>query len=167
LIEDAMNYCPQPVQPSSVAVRTATTDDLDALVPLFDAYRQFYGQPTDVGLAHRFLSERMARSESHVLLATMTGATATALGFAQLYPLYSSVQCRRSLVLNDLYVVPGYRKQGVAWALLARARHVATLLGAASMTLQTAPANTRARSLYERFGFMRDDEFQTFILALS
>jgi ribosomal protein S18 acetylase RimI-like enzyme len=152
----------------SVVVRSATTDDLDALAPLFDAYRQFYDQPTDLGLAHRFLSERMARSESHVLLATAAdGTSATALGFAQLYPMHSSVQCRRTLVLNDLFVAAGHRRQGVAWALLDAAKRVATLHGATLMTLQTARTNTRARALYERFGFVPDDGFQTYLLALS
>lgn len=163
-----MNSPLQPLQPPSVAVRSATTSDLDALVPLFDAYRQFYGQRSDLALARRFLSERLARSESHVLLATQsTDVTEAALGFAQLYPMYSSVQCRRTLVLNDLYVAPANRQQGVAWALLDHAGRVATLMGAASMSLQTSPSNNQARSLYERFGFVRDDEYLTYFFSLA
>lgn len=162
-----MNALLKPVQPPSFAVRLATTDDVEALAPLFDAYRQFYGQRPDVELARRFLSERMARAESHVLLVTpRTDATGAALGFAQLYPMYSSVQCRPALVLNDLYVAPAHRQQGVARALLDHARDVATLLGASSISLQTALGNALARSLYERFGFVRDDEFLTYLLPL-
>jgi ribosomal protein S18 acetylase RimI-like enzyme len=81
--------------------------------------------------------------------------------------MYSSIQCRPALVLNDLYVAPDHRQQGVAWALLGGAREVATRLGAASMSLQTAPTNARARSLYERFGFVQDDEFLNYLLPLS
>lgn len=163
-----MNPALQPVQPRAVAVRPATTDDLVALAPLFDAYRQFYGQRSDVSLAHRFLSERLARGESHVLIATTRTDSATiAAGFAQLYPTFSSVHCRRTLVLNDLYVVPDHRQQGVAWALLDHARQLAALIGAASMSLQTAPGNVQARSLYERFGFVQDDAFQSYLLPLS
>lgn len=158
----------QPAPAPEVVVRPATPDDLAALAPLFDAYRQFYGQPTDLGLAHRFLAERLARGDSHLLLATASnGAGAAASGFAQLYPMHSSVQCRRTLVLNDLYVVAAHRGQGVAWALLDAARRVATEHGAASMSLQTAHNNTRARRLYERFGFVADDGFQTYLFALS
>lgn len=163
-----MNPALQPVQPPSVAVRSASTDDLDALAPLFDAYRQFYGQRTDIALAHRFLSKRLARAESQVLLATTrTDAGESAVGFAQLYPMYSSVRCRRTLVLNDLYVTAAHRQQGVAWALLGHARRVAMLLGAASIALQTAPSNVQARRLYQRFGFTPDDEFQSYLLPLS
>lgn len=163
-----MNPRPHAVPVPAVAVRPATTDDLDALAPLFDAYRQFYGQSADLGLARRFLSERMARAESHVLLASAAdGANAQALGFAQLYPMHSSIRCRRTLVLNDLYVAAAHRRQGVAWALLEGARRMAMVHGAASMTLQTAPTNTEAQALYERFGFVPDDGFRTYLLALS
>jgi ribosomal protein S18 acetylase RimI-like enzyme len=163
-----MNSALQPVQPRAVAVRPATTDDLEALAPLFDAYRQFYGQRSDVTVAHRFLSERLARSESHVLIATTpTDGATIAAGFAQLYPTFSSIRCRRTLVLNDLYVAPDHRQEGVAWALLDHTRQLAALLGAASVSLQTAPSNVRARSLSERFGFVQDDAFQSYLLPLS
>ena len=33
-------------------VDRATLDDLDALAPLFDGYRQFYEQPSDIQRAH-------------------------------------------------------------------------------------------------------------------
>ncbi len=163
-----MNPHPQTVPPPAVTVRAATSDDLDALAPLFDAYRQFYGQPADLGLAHRFLSERMVRAESHVLLAGAAGgAHEAALGFAQLYPMHSSMRCRRTLVLNDLFVAAAHRRQGVAWALLDAARRLAMRHGAASMTLQTAATNTQAQALYHRFGFVPDDGFRTYLLALS
>ena len=41
-----------------VTVRQATISDLDLSVPLFDAYRQFYGKPGDAALAWQFLQER-------------------------------------------------------------------------------------------------------------
>ena len=47
-----------------VAVRQATVADLHLLVPLFDAYRQFYRQPSDPAGAHRFLLERFAHNQS-------------------------------------------------------------------------------------------------------
>lgn len=41
-----------------VKVRQATVEDLDLVVPLFDAYRQFYRQPSDTERARRFLLDR-------------------------------------------------------------------------------------------------------------
>jgi hypothetical protein len=48
----------------SHSIRQATLDDLDALVPLFDAYRHFYGKPSDPQLGRAFLEERLILRES-------------------------------------------------------------------------------------------------------
>ena len=43
----------------SVTVTHAQPSDLDALAVLFDAYRQFYGQPSDVAAAREWLRSRL------------------------------------------------------------------------------------------------------------
>src|SRR3546814_18932118 len=96
-------------------IRRASTADLDALVPLFDAYRMFYAQPSDPVRARDFLAERFANNESVVLLAERG---ASAIGFTQLYPVFSSVRTARTWLLNDLFVIDGARRHGVARALL-------------------------------------------------
>jgi hypothetical protein len=68
-------------------VRQATVADLDLLVPLFDAYRQFYRQPSHPGQARQFLRERFEHDQSVIFLAFADGA---AVGFSQLYPSFSS-----------------------------------------------------------------------------
>ena len=72
-------------------IRRAALSDADALAPLFDAYRGFYGRPSDLPLARRFLAERLGRGESVVLFAV---DETTPCGFTQLYPLFSSLRCR-------------------------------------------------------------------------
>ncbi|MGI8561687.1 MAG: hypothetical protein ACR2J7_09720 [Luteimonas sp.] len=53
----------------SIVVRRADIADLDALVPLFDAYRVFYQQDSDPATARDFLDARLRRGESVILLA--------------------------------------------------------------------------------------------------
>jgi hypothetical protein len=96
-------------------IRRASAADLDALVPLFDAYRVFYAQPSDPVRARDFLAERFANGESAVLIAERGPST---VGFTQLYPIFSSVRTSRTWLLNDLFVVEGARRGGVARALL-------------------------------------------------
>ena len=96
-------------------IRRATVADLDALVPLFDAYRVFYAQPSDPVRARDFLAERMDSGESVVLVAERGPST---VGFTQLYPIFSSVRTARTWLLNDLFVADGARRGGVARALL-------------------------------------------------
>jgi|KBSSwiStaDraftv2_1062776.scaffolds.fasta_scaffold674189_2 hypothetical protein len=54
---------------ADITVRQATIADLDLVVPLLDAYRQFYRKPADRALARRFLCERFQHNESTILFA--------------------------------------------------------------------------------------------------
>jgi ribosomal protein S18 acetylase RimI-like enzyme len=149
---------------AAVTVRRAGTDDVNALAPLFDAYRGFYGQPSDPELARRFLVERIGSGESVVFLAEGGGGP---VGFTQLYPGFSSTRARRVFVLNDLYVAPQARRSGAAGLLLAEATAYAKAAGALELTLATARTNTAAQALYERSGWVREDGFLHYTLPLG
>jgi GNAT superfamily N-acetyltransferase len=97
---------------SEVIVRQATIDDVDVLVPLFDAYRQFYRQQSNIEAARQFLLERFRFNQSVVFLAGVTGGAAS--GFIQLFPSFSSTRLAPIWILNDLFVAPEHRRQGVA-----------------------------------------------------
>ncbi|RNF84118.1 GNAT family N-acetyltransferase [Montanilutibacter psychrotolerans] len=144
-----------------LAIHRATLADLDTLAPMFDAYRVFYQQPSDLPRAHAFLHERLQTETSVVLLATLHGQSA---GFTQLYPAYSSVRTARTWVLNDLFVERTARRQGVARALLEAGAHYAGESGAAGISLETSRDNTPARALYRGAGW-HEDNSQWYSLA--
>ena len=146
-----------------ITVRQATIHDLDLVAPLFDGYRQFYGQPGDLGLARRFLLERFQHHESVVLLAL--DEEGQGAGFVQLYPLFSSVRAARTYLLNDLFVAPRARRHGVAAALIREAVDFAQAVGAVGMSLTTAHSNEAAQRLYESLGWKRDLEFREYSIA--
>lgn len=148
----------------NVIIRRAGAEDLDALAVLFDAYRQFYGQVSDVQGAHAFLEARLANGESVVFIAD--GANGAA-GFTQLYPLFTSVGMRRLWLLNDLYVAPEARRTGTARALMGEARTHAARTGAAGILLETQLTNAPARALYEALGYRRSDATDYWFLALE
>ena len=136
-----------------LSIRRAGLDDLDQLAPLFDAYRRFYQQPGDPQRARDFLRERLQRHESVILLATRDGA---AVGFTQLYPIFSSVRTARTWLLNDLYVAERTRRAGVARGLLDAAAQFAREGGAAGLMLETSRDNAPARALYRASGWSED-----------
>ncbi|HUW54899.1 MAG TPA: GNAT family N-acetyltransferase [Rhodanobacter sp.] len=148
----------------SVQVLQATIHDLEALTVLFDGYRQFYGQPADKERARRFLAERFQHQQSLILLAQ--DGQGEGIGFTQSYPLFSSVRAVRTWLLNDLFVAPQARRQGVATALLAATADHARALGAASLSLSTALDNAPAQALYESMGWQRDRQFCEYGLTL-
>jgi ribosomal protein S18 acetylase RimI-like enzyme len=145
-------------------IRRATPADLDLVAPLFDAYRQFYGCAPDLELARRFLGERFERGESVIFVAVADG---TGVGFVQLYPMFTSIGAKRAWILNDLYVTPDARRQGVGKALMDAARKMAEETGAAWMELATAKDNATAQSLYRRCGYERDEKYDRLQLKLT
>jgi GNAT superfamily N-acetyltransferase len=147
-------------------IKRAGTIDLDGAAPLFDAYRQFYGQRSDITAARAFLDERLRRDESVIFLAVADEDSGEALGFMQLYPSFSSVSLRRLWILNDLFVPPSVRRGGVGRRLLERAREWAVETDAKGLILATAVTNSTARALYESCGWRRDDEFQHYHLLV-
>jgi ribosomal protein S18 acetylase RimI-like enzyme len=156
---------PPPVGAVADLVRQARPEDADAVAPLFDAYRQFYEQPSDLALARAFIGARLERGESVIFLAERDGR---AVGFVQLYPVFSStaVRPRRLWLLNDLFVAPEARGRGVARSLMERARQLAVETDAAGLELATAHTNTAAQRLYESLGWRRDERFPRYELAL-
>ena len=145
--------------------RRAGVTDLDVVAPLFDAYRQFYGQPSDMAAARDFLGERLRREESVIFVAVADDG-GEVLGFTQLYPSFSSVSVRRLWILNDLFVSPSGRGKGVGRRLLERAREWAIETDAKGLTLATAVNNAAARALYESCGWQRDEEFEHYTLLV-
>ena len=144
-------------------MRRATGVDLDAAALLFDQYRQFYGQPSDLDRARAFLADRMANEESVILLATDGEETCgAASGFAQLFPSFTSVSTGRIWILNDLFVASSARGRGVARALMESVRRHAERTNAVRVELTTRFDNVAARRLYERVGYERDREFMTY-----
>lgn len=146
-----------------IAVRQATIFDLDLVIPLFDAYRQFYRQPSDPGLARRFLLERFQHNESIIFLAVEQGGSA--VGFTQLFPSFSSASAARILILNDLFVVAGARRKSVGSLLLGAAARFGKEAGVVRLTLSTEVTNEAAQALYEKEGWVRQNEFYTYNLA--
>lgn len=136
----------------------------DVIAPLFDAYRIFYGKTSDLPKARAFIGERLEREESVIFYAC--DSEHGAVGFTQLYPTFSSLDAQRTWLLNDLYVSEVARGQGVGRLLLDAARAFAIDTGAVGIVLETGRGNLGAQRLYESLGYVRDEGYYTYWLAL-
>lgn len=141
-----------------ITISKASLSDINIITPLFDAYRVFYKQESDMEAAKNFISERLNREESTIFLASSGDE---AIGFTQLYPVFSSVSVQRMHILNDLYVNPEYRGKGIATLLLNEAKHFALENGSKGLGLETAQDNP-AQALYERLGWEKDSTLHYF-----
>lgn len=149
---------------SSLVIRKAERKDIPAIALLFDQYRVFYKQASDIPAALTFLYERFDNNESCLILAELGG---TVIGFTQLYPIFSSVGMKRAWLLNDLFVTENARGAGAADALLQAAKEKGIATASRWLLLQTATDNYRAQKVYERNGWNRDENYYSYYLPLS
>lgn len=133
-------------------IKQAIHSDIKDIVPLFNAYRIFYGQDHNEAGAFKFLSERLNKKESIILIAYENNI---AVGFTQLYPTFSSVSLKATLILNDLFVREESRKTGIAKALLKEAKAYCIKNNYKGLSLETATQNP-AQHLYEKLGWKKD-----------
>lgn len=137
---------------------------LESVASLFNDYRRFYQQPSDFDGACQFLRERLRLEDSVIFAAEIDGSF---VGFAQLYPSFSSIAMKRLWIVNDLYVHPEFRKKSVARTLLHEARQFAEATGAGSLTLKTALTNEPAQRLYTALGWKKDEVFCSYNLKIE
>lgn len=137
--------------------RLATTADLESMAALFDAYRQFYEQAPNRWAAMDFMSERLRRADSVLLLAE--DEQDKALGFCQLYPSFCSIEAKPMFILSDLFVKKEARRSGAGRALLRAAEQHSAQTGRVKMELTTARTNRTAQAAYESLGWQLDEVF--------
>ena len=137
-------------------IRRAKKKDIDELSILFDKYRIFYKQQSDVDNARAFLKKRMKRKESVIFVAEERDEL---IGFTQLFPIFSSVSMKRTWLLNDLYVNEKSRGIGAATKLLEAAEKFGNETNSKWLLLQTAADNFTAQKVYEKNGWIKEIDF--------
>ena len=147
-----------------MSVTAVTPNDLDALLPLFAGYLEFYQVPRPVAEIRDFLQARLTLGDAQLFIAR--DQQGVAQGFVQLYPLQASLALQSSWLLSDLYVAPSARRQGVGERLMEAAREHAQASGACGLQLETAKTNLAGQALYERLGYVRDELYYSYWLAL-
>lgn len=133
----------------SAAVRRATPADVDAVARMLHDFNREYDFPSPGPdwLAQR-LRELMGGDELVVLLA---GEPASGLSVVRFRPALWSEGT--DAYLEELYVRPDRRGQGLGRALLDATIALARERSAAFLALNTAETDTAARALYESAGF--------------
>eukprot|EP01116_Phalansterium_solitarium_P022774 TRINITY_DN7648_c0_g1_i1.p1 TRINITY_DN7648_c0_g1~~TRINITY_DN7648_c0_g1_i1.p1 ORF type:complete len:158 (-),score=9.64 TRINITY_DN7648_c0_g1_i1:94-546(-) len=148
---------------SKIVIVEAGIEHLSQAAQLFDGYRQFYKQEPNLTGAEQFLRSHIQNGTSVIFLA-FDGTEA--VGFAQLYPSFSSVSMKKLWIVNDLYVAPNARRHKLGTLLLDKCRQLAVDTQAKGLQLSTALTNTGAQALYESVGYQRDNEYYTYELML-
>jgi GNAT superfamily N-acetyltransferase len=136
-------------------IRSAEPGDLPALMRLlsdFAAYEE---------LSHELVADETALGAAlfgeaprlHALVATATDDPAASLiGFAFWFYTFRSFTCRANLFIEDIYVDPSSRGQGIGIAMFRELARIAGEQGCRKLEWLVLENNAPARAFYARIG---------------
>ena len=129
--------------------RLATADDAATVARLLDAFNREYEVPTPGASVLAARLERLLLRED--VMALLTGEPPVAVALVTLRPnvwYYGSVA-----ILDELYVVPGYRCRGLGSELLAAVEAETRRRGGEVIEINVDGEDIDARRFYERHGY--------------
>jgi GNAT superfamily N-acetyltransferase len=125
-----------------------SAEQLDVLLPLIAAYQRFYeAGEIDEERNRAFFARFLAPSDDGMLLGAWRGGEL--VGYACLYWSFTSLIPAETVLMNDLYVIPEARGQGVGRALIAVSAAAGRERGAQRLEWVTAADNETAQRLYD------------------
>lgn len=138
-------------------VLQAGIEQLNELLPLFHKYMDFYEQEIQKDKFKAFLKERLENEEAIVFMHYNEKNQAN--GFVVNYTSFSSFSLGKIMVLNDLFIDKSARNQGIGTQLIKKTFEIAKDKKIARVDISTANTNIGAQKLYERMGFVKDQDF--------
>jgi ribosomal protein S18 acetylase RimI-like enzyme len=144
-------------------VRLAQPDDVSALV-LLKWQHALAENATHAVRAGEADWRRDMFGPSPRFFAVVAAADATVIGMATIAERFSPGWAGALLCVNDVFVLPAFRRRGIATALLARAAAEVIGRGAPFLELNVR-ADNPARRLYRQVGFTRVRGAETYVLA--
>jgi ribosomal protein S18 acetylase RimI-like enzyme len=132
-----------------IQVRQAAVEDAPAIARLLDDFNREYDEPTPGVEALAATCRRLLEEGEITVLLAGTGPD----GFALLRFRPALWSEGLEAYLQELYVVPSLRGQGIGRALMEQVIALARERGADGVDLNTGETDTAARALYESMGF--------------
>ena len=148
---------------TKLIIRQAAIQDLSKLVPIFDDYRVYFKQTKNPVMVEQFLFEKFEHLESVIFIAQLQDEV---VGFAQLYPVFSSLTLQRVWILNDFFIAEEFRGSGVGTQLFAKVKEFTLLTRSKGIELSVEHTNKKAWAFWEKQGFKLDEDFRFYFYKL-
>lgn len=145
--------------PSALHIRPVTPADIPTLMTLIQALAEYEKLSHEVTGCPEDLAEGLfgERPYAEAVLAELEGTTA---GMALYFYNFSTFLMRPGLYLEDLFVLPAYRRQGVGQALFTYLGKLALDRGCGRFEWSVLDWNTPAIEFYRRMGADLKPEWQ-------
>ena len=157
---------------STITIRPATPDDAETIAGLIRELAEYEklaheAQPDVEALRDHLSASHLGAGTTprcEALLAEER-TSGRAVGFALFFPNYSTFLTRWGIYLEDLYVRPEARGQGVGFALLQEVARIACERGCGRLEWSVLDWNELALQFYKKLGAQPMSEWTTMRLA--
>lgn len=143
----------------------ATEQDIPSIVEIFNLYRIFYEQESNLENCEIFITANLKQDRSEIFL--LSDDNDQVVAFIQLYKAFCSINLQPYYYLSDLYVKAEAREHGYAHILMSYVIDFYSNGESQRITLDTAVSNIIAQKLYEKLGYKKDNEYVTYHKILS
>ncbi|MBE9142647.1 GNAT family N-acetyltransferase [Planktothrix mougeotii] len=135
----------------SAILRPATLEDIPVLFQLIQALAEYENLSHEVSGSVENLKQHLLGSPSYIeaILAEVEGK---AVGFALFFHNYSTFLTQPGIYLEDLFVLPEYRRQGIGKALITHVAELAVSRGCGRLEWSVLDWNQPAIDFYEKIG---------------
>lgn len=143
----------------ALKIRLATPADVPTIFELIKALAEYEKLSQAVTGNSEALREHLFGDRPYVeaLIAEWESTTA---GFALFFPNYSTFLTKPGLYLEDLFVLPEYRRHGIGKALLTHLAKLAVSRGAGRLEWSVLDWNAPAIAFYEKMGAVIQQEWR-------
>jgi GNAT superfamily N-acetyltransferase len=146
---------------ASIAFRPGTVDDLSLILQFIRDLAEYERLSHEVEATEERLQETLfgVRSVAEIIFAEVDGV---AVGFTLFFHNYSTFLARPGLYLEDLFVLPSHRGQGIGKALLKELARVAIERGCGRFEWSVLDWNEPSIEFYKSQGAVAKDEWTVF-----
>ena len=132
-------------------IRPATIDDVQNIFKLIQALAEYEKLTHQVTGTPDSLREHLFGSQVYAE-AIVTEMNEQIIGFALFFPNYSTFLTKPGIYLEDLFVLPQYRRQGIGTAMLSYLGKLALERDAGRLEWSVLDWNKSAIAFYQRMG---------------
>lgn len=169
---DATAYCPNVDEDignendksmTKPNIRLATRHDTKQILGFIQALAEYEKLADQVSATEQLLIETLfPETGSPAAEVQLAFVNHEPVGFALYFPSYSTFLAKKGIYLEDLFVIPSARGQGVGKALLKRVASIAVDRCAGRLEWSVLDWNKSAIDFYRRLGGKPMDEWTTF-----
>ena len=153
-----------PTAPAGLSMRAADINDVAEVVRLVSALASYEKRESENNLTEEALRQEF-ESDDCVLSAVLAEVDGQTVGMATIFPTFTTFAGKRGLYIEDLFVIPEFRGQGVGTALLRHIAKVAVDQDCGRIEWTTLLWNTPAVEFYESLGARPNDAWTAYRLS--